>query len=172
MRRLHAPIAGAALCTALTAATIGIGWPSTGCYTNQCDPTSAAYPAGDASPVGEMVDENTYETSPIQEPGGDAAESMEPWIRFPGQVTLTVTFPTATGGRTPYGIEAYVGVSPQPNLSGSNFSGGAGALAEISAVTSTGFTAVNNTCALYYARFVVHFPAIDAATQPLGDASE
>jgi hypothetical protein len=115
-----------------------------------------------------MVDENTYETSPIEQPDSGVG-SDEPWIPYPGNSTVTVTFPDAgrSGARrVPYDVVPYVGVTAQPDLPDANFIVAAGALAEINNVTPEGFTVVNNTCGSYFARFVVHFPALDGSSGP------
>jgi hypothetical protein len=152
--------------------------PAAGCYTHACDAVQQAFDGGC------MVDDSTYETN-----GFD-----EDWIRYPPNVTLTVTYPsdpvascspnaastTRLSHRVPVSIEPYVGTSitpNQPNDSGINFTSASGGVVEFSSVGSTGFTAVNSTCALYFARFVVHFApvsSVDAAMATavdVGDAS-
>jgi len=163
--RAGALCAGAA---ALAGVATGIGLPSaTGCTTTQCDPKPGSYGGG------EMVDENTYETSPIEDPDA-GPDSGELWISYQGNETLTVTFPDAAvaviGHRKPEGIEAYVGTAPQPNdTPGANFTSISGGLVEFYDAGSGGFSVLNNTCSKYYARFVVHFPEVPS-TGP--DASE
>jgi hypothetical protein len=176
--RFPAGVACVAACATLAGGALGVGPPSaTGCTTNQCDPNTAQYPDGDGGDgrVGEMVDENTYETSPVQQPVGGSGSS-EPWIRYPGNVTLTVRFPPAAvaviGPRSPVWIDAYVGVSAQPNAPDSNFTQASGGLVETYSWSPAGFIALNSTCASYYARFVVHFPARDGSAQVPLDASE
>jgi hypothetical protein len=142
-----------------------------GCNTTQCDaPTPAPTYMG-----GEMIDENPYETGPIQQRAG-GAEGGARWLQYLPSVTLNVVFPSdaaaVIANRQPYDVEAFIGISAQPNGSDSNFTPASGAAVEFHSLTSDGFTVVNDTCASYFARFVIHFPAIDAATQPLGDASE
>jgi len=161
----------AAAGTALTGAALALGLPqSAGCYTTQCDPIAPRTYSG-----GEMIDDDTYETSPIQEPDG-GSEAAEPWIPYPGNLTLTVTFPPAAaaviGQRTPAWIEPYVGVSAQPSASeSSNYILASGALAEFTPAPN-GFTVLNDTCASYFARFVVHFPSRSGPAQVPLDASE
>jgi hypothetical protein len=144
---------------------------ATGCSTTQCDaPTPPPTYTG-----GEMIDENTYETSPIQVPDG-GAEGGAPWLPYPPSVTLKVLFPVEAAAviahRQPDDIEAFIGISAQPNGSDANFTPASGAAVEFHSATPDGFTVVNDTCASYHARFVVHFPAIGVAAQPRGDASE
>ncbi len=71
-----------------------------------------------------MVDENTYETSPIQQPDSGVG-SDEPWVPFPPNVTLTVTFPPAAAaiiaGRWPDGYSSSIGLSAQPNEANPTF---------------------------------------------------
>lgn len=131
---------------------------TTGCTTHQCDSSARSYDGG------RMIDENTYETNPIdQSQPGDPA-----WLDYPGNLTLTVTYDDKVaqdiiGGRAPISIMGYAGLSPQPNRDpNSNFIVAVGQLAEITSLTSKGFTVNNATCAHYFARFEVHFPAIES----------
>jgi len=161
--------AGAVLAGAAT--WIGLA-PTTACTPNGCNPTTASYP-DDGGPGGEMVDENTYETSPIQEPASGPG-SNEPWVLYPGMVTLAVTFPPAAraviGQRQPLSIDSYVGIAPQPDdTPGANFTEISGGLVEFAEAGADGFHVTNDTCSKYWARFVVHFPALPANVP---DASE
>ena len=185
MRRaaVRAACAVAGSGAALMAGATAIGVPSsTGCYTHQCDPPliPPTYSGG------EMVDEDHYETSPIQQPDSGVG-SDEPWLPFPPNATLTVTFPPAAAaviaGRVPYEISPSIGLSAQPNAADSTFTPAAGALGEFNLVVPNGFTVQNNTCSNYFARFVVTFPAFPAdasaaiapnvtAVVPPPDASE
>jgi hypothetical protein len=116
-----------------------------GCYTHQCDPSLSDFGGG------RMLDENTYETNGVD----------EPWLDYPGNVTLTVHYPDV--GRVPTSIDPYVGISRYPNGPDSNWTEAAGALAEYSSLSRTSFQVSNKTCASYFARFVVHFPPISRA---------
>jgi hypothetical protein len=138
------------------AGATAIGVPSaTGCYTHQCDPP----PSPLVYSGGEMIDPNTYETNPIEEPDSGIG-SGEPWIPYPPNATLTVQFPTdaGIGGRVPDGFFLYVGTSEQPNNSG-GFGQVLGQLAEFYDAGPGGFTVLNDTCSNYFARFQVTFPA-------------
>ncbi|MGA7118699.1 MAG: hypothetical protein WBY94_01305 [Polyangiaceae bacterium] len=158
--------AGVALGAGCAASIGGALWiaaaaPVTGCYTHACDPSAVTYDGG------EMVDDNTYETTPFVPDGGS-------WIWYPHNVTLTVNFPPSVGvgvNRDPVTIDAYVGTTGTPDEpieAGGNFTTASGALIEYSYLNDAGFQVVNATCADYYARFVVHFPAVDQSAP--GDA--
>jgi hypothetical protein len=162
--------AGVALGAGCAASIGGALWiaaaaPVTGCYTHTCDPSAVTYDGG------EMVDENTYETTPfvIVTDGGS-------WLSYPPNVTLTVNFPPSVGvNRVPVSIDAYVGTTgtpDEPSDAGGNFTTASGALVEYSVLNDAGFQVVNATCADYYARFVVHFAAVDASEAAPGDAGE
>jgi len=175
VRRVSVGGACAAAGSAVLAGAIAIGVPSsTGCYTHQCDPPliPPTYSGG------EMVDEDHYETSPIQQPDSGVG-SDEPWLPFPPNATLTVTFPPAAAaviaGRRPDDISSSIGLSAQPNDANSNFTSSAGALGEFNLLVPNGFTVQNNTCSNYFARFFVTFPAFPAdasASVPPPDAAE
>lgn len=137
--------------------------PLAGCYTHQCDPSAVTYDGG------EMVDENTYETTPFVVPPDGGG-----WLSYPPNVTLTVNFPPSVGvNRAPVSIDAYIGTSgtpDEPSDAGGNFTTASGALVEYSVLNDGGFQVLNATCSTgYYARFVVHFAAVDATP---GDAEE
>jgi hypothetical protein len=117
------------------------------CYGHQCDASQRQFPSDGADGGGHMLDDNTYETNAID----------EPWLAYPGNVRLQVNFPKDVG-RPMAWLEPYVGTSRQPTQSDSDtWILASGALAEVIASDSTGFTVMNATCASYYARFVVHF---------------
>ena len=130
--------------------------PETGCYTHRCDPSTATFPGpppedGGLLEVGRMIDDDTYETNALD----------EPWIPYPPNVTLNVTFPSGLGSsRVPVSIDSYIGISSTPNDSSDgavNFTTAAGGVVEYDSLNSTGFQAINTTCSMYWARFVVHF---------------
>jgi hypothetical protein len=143
---------------------------ATGCYTHQCDPTHTTYSRG------EMIDDSTYETNPILQPDSGVG-SDEPWLTYGPNETLRIDYPDAVlaaiGGRMAFNLISYVGVSSQPDIPDANFANAEGQLGQWTAVDATGFTVYNNTCANYFARFVVQFPALGAPL-PSGtaDASE
>jgi hypothetical protein len=102
-----------------------------------------------------MLDDDKFETNAID----------EPWLSYPGNVQLRVNYPKDDIGRPLAGLEAYVGTSQLPSDADSaTWTPASGALVEITASDSTGFTVMNATCASYYARFVVHF-----APRPVAD---
>jgi len=119
-----------------------------GCTTHQCDSSSYDYYGG------EMVGPNKYVTSDLN----------EPWISYGGNVTVHVHFPPGIG-RMPLQIDGLVGTSATPNggqdfVGGDNLSSSAGQLAEEFFASGTGFSALNASCASYFARFVVWFPSV------------
>jgi hypothetical protein len=131
------------------------------CYTHQCDATNLPPYEG-----GEMVNADTYETNPLASPA-------EPWVNFPGGATLTVTYPAtvqkAVAGRPITGLQAYVGISDQPNGGGANFTNASGGLAEFSDAGATGFSVTNATCAHYFAWFQVTFAPADSGAADSGE---
>ena len=132
----------------LAAIATGLVALAPACTTHQCDSSSYDYYGG------RMLDPNTYETN----------DWNEPWISYPGNVTVTVHFPPGIG-RQPLEVVGNVGTSATPN-GGAQFMGGdnlapvAGQLAEEFFVTPTGFSVFNASCAPYFARFVVTFPPV------------
>jgi hypothetical protein len=165
IRRAHVAllIAGGACATALLSVAMLVSGPATaGCYTHECDPISVTYSRG------EMVDDTHYETSPILEPDSGVG-SGEPWIQYPPNVTLRITYPDAAAAiiadRAPLFISSALGITDQPDIPDSSFIPDPASLTEITGTTRDGFTVFNNSCAGYFARFVVEFPAFppDAA---------
>jgi hypothetical protein len=130
---------------------------ASGCYTHQCDSSTGTFTGGD------MLDEDTYETSPLADPS-------RPWVGFAGEETVVVSFPadvvSRVAGRPIATIDAYVGTSDQPNGGGATFTGTSGQLAEIADAGSTGLSVTNASCATYSLRVVVRFGAVggDAGT--------
>jgi|CZKU01.1.fsa_nt_gi hypothetical protein len=151
-------------------AAAAVGALAPGCTTHECDTTSYDYFGGT------MIDPNTYETSALN----------EPWIPYPGNVTVNIHFPKNVY-RQPIAILGQVGTSATPNggidfMGGDNLSMAAGQLAEEFFIGPTGFSVNNASCAPYFARFVVTFPPItltlfggmagggNAGVQDLGDS--
>lgn len=147
-RAVAVAVACAAVAGVAVAVVVVVPASTTGCQTHQCDTSSSSYYGG------RFTDPNTYETT---DPNAD-------WIPYPGQVTLHVVFPLGgpSPGRAVVSIDGQVGIGTSPNggpdfEAGENWTPAVGQLAEIFGVSSTGFFVFNDTCALYSARFVVHF---------------
>jgi hypothetical protein len=119
-----------------------------GCYTHQCDASTRTFVVSDG---GGLIDDNTFETSPV-----DGA-----WLAYPGNAVIRISYPMDMGRPMDWFI-SYVGISEHPNEAGSNYTIASGGLAEISSSDNAGFSVKNNTCASYFARFVVHFLPRDA----------
>jgi hypothetical protein len=149
---------------ALLVAFVAAGHPFVAaCYTHQCDASSVPYSKG------EMIDPDTFETSPLDSP-------TQPWVEYRGNATLVVSYPAlalqAIGGRPLAWIDTYVGTSKQPNTGGDNWTVASGQLAEIGDAGAGGFSVTNASCENYYARFVVHFSAAPPAEAGAPDAAE
>jgi hypothetical protein len=145
VRRWREIARAGAVALVLTPAAAGV----LDCYGHQCDASTSTFP----SDAGRMLDDNTFETNAID----------EPWLKYPGNVTLRVKYPMEVG-RPMSWLEPYVGTSEQPSQNdGSTWILASGALAELSSSDATGFSVLNATCASYFARFVVHFAPRSAA---------
>lgn len=121
-----------------------------GCYGRNCDGTSGGY--GLKPGEGRMLDEDTWESSPID----------GKWLHFPSGHIWFFEVP-ALGERTPYSIETYISPVQDPNVfvpgrAPSNFTQAGGNLAELSGVGPNRFVVRNGSCAEYYVRVVVQVP--------------
>jgi hypothetical protein len=145
-------VAGWAALTIAFATTVAPA--TTGCATHQCDPSHFTWTTGD------WIDENTWETSDIN----------GRWMRYDGNATVTIQWSSHPDGRVPYWVDASIGLEEDggdnPNGGGdddggSNFVPGAGSVVEFLTYGTSKENHVivlNNTCADYLARFVIHFP--------------
>ena len=126
---------------------------TSGCFTHNCDASLYDYYGG------RMLPDNTYETNAVD----------EPWLDFPGNVTIRVHYPRDVGDAAwsiiPMG---WVGPSQDANMDqdanldpNRTTTPASGQLAEFSSFSSQGFSVLNATCAHYYARFTVHFDTLD-----------
>jgi hypothetical protein len=126
---------------------------TTGCTTHECDPSSYTWSGGAA------IDENTYETTQID----------QPWLSYPPMVAITVNFPPFFNGRRGAWLDVYLGTDATPN-GGADFVFGDGY------TTAAGYEAIynffgapngnsvlisNGTCARYFMRAVAHFVPVD-----------
>jgi len=134
----------------------------TGCFTHNCDPSLYDYYGG------RILPDNTYETNAID----------EPWLDYPGNVTIRVHYPRDVGNAGWSIIPAgYIGLSKDANVDqdanldpNGTTSQAAGQLAEYSSFSGQGFSVLNATCAHYYARFTVHFDTLDTGADAEADA--
>lgn len=132
---------------------LGILWASVtggmlampGCYGRNCDGTSGTY--GNKPGEGKMIDENTWESSPM-----DGV-----WLHYSSGHIWFFEVP-ALGDRIPYSIETYISPIEEPNDKPGNFTMAGGNLAELSGFGPNRFVVRNGTCAEYFVRVVVHVP--------------
>ena len=138
---------------------------SSACYTHNCDADAIDY--GTDAGEGRMLDENTWESNPVD----------GPWLPFPRQRFYSFDL-HQIGNRVPSIILPYVSAQRDPKAEGGNFTLGSGNLTEISAADVSHVTIHNGTCADYYLRLVVEAeplppaPAVDAGQNDSGDAGE
>jgi hypothetical protein len=135
-----------------------------GCYGENCNGTAGSY--GSKPGEGRMIDENTWESTPME----------GKWLHYSSGHAWFFEVP-ALGDRTPYSIETYISPVEEPNRSVSNFTMAGGNLAELSAVGSNRFVVRNGSCAEYFVRVVAHVPArptddVPAAVDASVDASD
>ena len=131
---------------ALWASVTGGMLALTACYGENCNGSSGGY--GSKPGEGRMIDENTWESSPMD----------GKWLHFSSQHAWFFEVP-ALGGRVPYSIQTFISPVETPNQSPSNFTMAGGNLAELSGVGANRFVVRNGTCAEYFVRVVVQVPA-------------
>lgn len=130
-----------------------------GCYGRNCDGSTENF--GDKPGEGRMIDEDTWESAPID----------GKWLFYPGARIYFFNVP-ALGDRKPYDIRAYLSPVEDPNVfhperPPNNFTLGGGNLTELSGVDRNRFVVRNGTCADYWMRVVVNLePRPPAATTP------
>lgn len=135
-----------------------------GCYGRNCDGSAVTF--GDKPGEGRMLDENTWESAPID----------GKWLFYPGARIYFFNVP-ALGDRKPYDIRAYLSPVEDPNVfhtdrPPSNFTLGGGNLAELSGVDTNRFVVRNGTCAEYWMRVVVDLQPRPPAPVSTVDASD
>lgn len=113
-----------------------------GCYGRVCEGSVAFF--GGAPGEGRMIDENTWESVPID----------GQWLHFPGARIYAFDIPQL-GGRAPGVILPYLSPSPEPLKTGQSFTLGSGNIAELYNVRGDHVEVRNGTCAEYYLRLVV-----------------
>jgi hypothetical protein len=149
-----------------TLVALGILWAAVtggmvalpGCYGHNCDASTGVY--GTKPGEGRMIDENTWESSPMD----------GKWLHFSSQHIWYFEVP-ALGDRTPFRIETYISPVEDPNHTFSNFTMAGGNLGELSGVGPNRFVVRNGTCAEYFVRVVVEVPPKPTEIAP-GTAGE
>lgn len=125
-----------------------------GCYGRNCEGTVETF--GVDTDQGEMIDENTWESGPID----------GTYLPFPRQRAYIFDI-RSLGGRIPFRVEPYLSASPEPMKSG-NFINGSGNLAIFSNALPNRVDIRNDSCSDFYLRLVVEakplppeLPAVD-----------
>lgn len=136
-------IAGAAL-----AVLAGAALAPTACSTHACDASFALYEAPGGVPLGEMVDDDTWESNPLD----------GQWLDFPGEREWLLHIP-ALEGRDLVSMDAFLSEDQFPSADGSgglpNWASASGNLAEWRDRNADYILVKNDTCGQYFARFVV-----------------
>lgn len=113
-----------------------------GCYGRICEPSLQFF--GTKAGEGRMIDENTWESAPVD----------GPWLHFPGARTWVFDIP-ALGGRKPDVVIPYVSAVAEHTKSGQSSTIGSGNIAELYGTSLDHVDVRNGTCAEYYLRVVV-----------------
>jgi hypothetical protein len=116
-----------------------------GCYGRNCEGSIEVF--GVDAGQGNMVDENTWESSP-----NDGV-----WLSFPRQRYYIFDI-RALGGRTPTLYLPYLSASPEPQKSGFDNTLAAGNLAKFKNVSPNHIEVLNDTCSDFFLRLVVQVP--------------
>ena len=129
----------------------------TGCAGSDCDADVQTLPTC----AGEPIDANHWESGPV----------TGTYLDFHGERTWVLDPSGWMGSRKPFDFEAYLAFDAQPNAEGGDgFAQSAGNLAEFT-VSKVGdgwqVQVLNDTCAQYYLRVVLSYPAMASAS---GDA--
>lgn len=139
-KRLLGGLGSAGLLYVLTGTAAPLA--TTGCFGHQCDPSFARLEPS----VGRLVDENTWESGPIE---GE-------WLDYAPQRWITIPL-AQLGNRLPTSVLVYVSGNSRPvgSASQSSFALATGNLASIQWVSSEAIMVHNDTCAQYFARVVI-----------------
>jgi hypothetical protein len=134
-----------------------------GCYGENCNGSAGNY--GVKPGEGRMIDENTWESTPID----------GKWLHFSSGHIWFFDVP-ALGDRIPYHITTYISPIEEPNTFGpdkpvGNFTVAGGNLAELSGVGPNRFVVRNGTCAEYFMRVVAEVAPRPGTVAP-GNAGE
>lgn len=166
--RIARLVGGAGVVSAplLALALFGSSGATTGCQGKQCEGDFLFY--GEAPGEGSLIDEDTWQSSPV-----DGF-----WLEYRPARTFGIRIP-AFRDRLLVRFEAYISPAPDPNRQlapgefGDNFALAAGNLAEFSQVKRGAVDVRNATCAEYYLRLVVHAePRSPSETDAGDDASD
>jgi hypothetical protein len=131
----------------------GVALASPGCYGRNCE--GGIEPFGTDPGQGRMIDENTWESSPME---GE-------WLPYPKQRFYTINIP-GLNGRTPQVVLPYLSAAPNPRKTGANWTLGSGNLTLMVNASPNHIDIINDSCSDYYLRLVVI-----ASPFPSGDAS-
>lgn len=140
----------------LVVASLTLGSP--GCYGRNCDGGVATF--GSTPDEGRMIDENTWESSPID---GD-------WLDYPRARTYSLTIPEL-GGRMPEVIVPYLSAAKNPRATGANFTIGSGNLALLANASPNHIDVINDSCSDYFLRLVVIAKPFPPESTPDASAS-
>lgn len=116
-----------------------------GCYGRNCEGDIVRY--GSEPGQGKMIDENTWESSPID---GD-------WLAYTHQRSYQFDIP-ALGGRTPTLVMPFLSPAQNPVKEAQSSTPGGGNLTEIYFTRPNGVDIKNGTCADYYMRVYIVVP--------------
>ena len=121
-----------------------------GCYGQHCEGTTGTY--GNKPGEGNMIDENTWETTAI-----DCK-----WLHFSSRHSWFFDVP-AFGDRKPYLVVPMISPIEEPMVYGAdkpigNATIGGGNLTEITGIDRNRFNVTNGTCAEYFIRVVAFLP--------------
>jgi len=126
-----------------------------GCYGRNCEGGLEVY--GVDTSEGRMIDENTWESGPID----------GTWLPYPRQRFYVFEIPEL-GGRKPYSPEPYISASPEPMKNG-NFILGSGNIATMSGAGPNRVNIHNDSCSDFYLRLVLHVPPLPPAVPAADD---
>lgn len=162
--------------TAVVAAAVGaLGLPvavtpavpllatQAGCAGSDCDSDTATW---GSCTQGERLDANTWESGRV---------TGQSWLDFHGERTWLLDPTPWMGTRQPTTFEVDLALDPLPNADGGGgFAPGTGNDAEVTLVQVAGGWKVqllNDTCAQYYLRVVLHYEPADGGTTSTGACS-
>ena len=142
--------AGSSVLLAVVCGALAFPAAATGCTTHQCDTSSYTFTQGD------WIDENTYETNPIN----------GTWLPYPPNVFVTIQFPPPfndNATRLPVAVFTYVGTSATPadDVNSDSWTPASGQLALYAFINGGGMLVQNGTCGDYSMRTVVQFAPVD-----------
>jgi hypothetical protein len=107
----------------------------------------------------------------VLNPGGDpviwqSAPAEGPWLDFPGEATVTFTYPEGFG--SPWQWWVFVSTEPYQGPGGGTSTEATGQLGAVTSVTNGGITVTNASCAEYYVRVVAEM--LPTGASPSRDA--